>query len=98
MIDQLFINRDSISYVMAISAILLSTVLGYLFGHQSPEQICAEFIVEAERLTETAGKCNQKLTACESKGAGACVLDCAPVCANQVADALLSHKNIVCED
>lgn len=98
MIEQLLTNKDSISYTIAISAIALSTVLGYLFGHQSPEQICAEYIVEAERLTESASECNKKLTACESKQAGACVLDCAPVCANQVADALLMHKSIVCED
>tara|TARA_X000000368_G_C22622930_1_gene533076 strand:- start:308 stop:604 length:297 start_codon:yes stop_codon:yes gene_type:complete len=98
MIDQLLMSRDGINYAIAISAIILSTVTGYFFGHQSPQQICAEYIVEAERLTETASDCNQKLTACESRGAGECVLDCTPVCANQVADALLTHKNIVCED
>lgn len=98
MIEHVLSNKDPISYSIAIIAITFSSIAGYLLAHQPPEQICAEYIVETEQLTEIASKCNQQLTECTSKGAGGCVLDCVPVCANQVADALLAHKNIVCED
>lgn len=98
MIDQLLAHRDSISYAIAISSILLSMIVGYLFGYQSPEHLCAEYIVEAEQLTQVAHECNTQRTQCESKQAGGAVLSCAPICAKQVADALKNHTDIICED
>lgn len=98
MIDQLLAHRDSISYAIAITSILLSMIVGYLFGHQSPEHLCAEYIVEAEQLTQAAHECNTQRTQCESKQAGAAVLSCAPICAKQVAEALRNHTDIICED
>tara|TARA_Y100001973_G_scaffold47948_1_gene71334 strand:- start:474 stop:770 length:297 start_codon:yes stop_codon:yes gene_type:complete len=98
MIDQLIGHRDSVSYMIAAFAIIMATILGYMFGYQDPAQMCSMYIVEAERTTNQALKCNQELTACRATKAGGAVIDCGPMCTQRVEKALRDHKAIVCED
>ena len=98
MIDQLLTNRDSISYVIACACIVLALVVGYMFGHQDPAVVCADYILEANQLTEKTLKLNQQLTECDAAHAGKQVLNCGGICDKRVQEALKNHKNLICED
>ena len=98
MIQQLLEKRDTISYAIACFCIVLALVIGYMFGYQEPATVCAEYIVEAESQKTKALELNQKLTACESKGAGESVLKCKSVCDERVKKALDNYKDIMCDD
>ena len=98
MIGQLLAHRETIPYVMALCAIVLSAVCGYLLGHQDPAVLCSTYIVDAERQTTKAFECNRDLTTCKATKAGGAVIDCGPLCAERVSKALKNHRDIVCED
>jgi hypothetical protein len=98
MIEQLLAHREAMPYALTIVAICLATVMGYLLGHQDEAQICASYVVEAERQTEKASQLNEELTTCKATKAGGAVLDCGPICAERVREALKNHTAIVCED
>lgn len=97
MIEQLLANRDNVSYAIAITAIILSTFLGYIFGYQDPNAVCAEYIVDAKRSEEKAVKLLQELTECKASKAGGAVIDCKSFCDEQTSKALEAYKKI-CED
>lgn len=98
MIEQLLSNRDSISYVIACACIVLALTVGYLLGKQDPAVVCADYILEANQLTEKTLKLNQELTECDAMHAGKAVLNCGGICDKQVQEALKNHKNLICED
>ena len=98
MIETLLAHRDAIPYALAVGCIVLATAMGYLLGSQDEAEICAPHLIESERLRSLASEQNEKLTRCESKGAGAAALNCSTVCAKQVSTALKNHTDIVCED
>jgi hypothetical protein len=98
MIEQLLTNRDSIPYVIACACIVLALVVGYMFGHQDPAVVCADYIVKENQATEKALKLNQKLTECKITKVGDAVIDCQKVCDDQTRKALENFKAITCED
>lgn len=98
MIEQLLTNRDSIPYVIACACIVLALVVGYMLGHQDPAVVCADYILEANQLTEKTLKLNQQLTECDAAHAGKQVLNCGGICDKRVQEALKNHKNLICED
>jgi len=98
MIEQLLSHKDTMPYALAIAAIIMATVLGYLLGHQDEAELCAPRLIEIERLTDQNSQLNADLTTCQAKGAAGAVLDCAPICAGRVREALQNHRDIVCED
>tara|TARA_Y100001938_G_C8042484_1_gene406930 strand:+ start:701 stop:997 length:297 start_codon:yes stop_codon:yes gene_type:complete len=98
MIDQLLSRRETVPYALAGGSIILGVILGYLFGHQDPTQMCSSYIVEAERTTNQALECTKELTTCRATKAGESVIDCGLVCTQRVEKALKDHKAIVCED
>jgi len=98
MIEQLLTNRDSISYVIACACIVLALVVGYMFGHQDPAVVCADYIVKENQATEKALKLNQQLTECKITKVGDAVIDCQKVCDDQTRKALENFKAITCED
>lgn len=97
MIEQLLSNKDSISYVIACACIVLALVVGYMFGYQDPNAVCAEYIVDAKRSEEKAVKLLQELTECKASKAGGAVIDCKSFCDEQTSKALKAYKKI-CED
>ena len=101
MIDQFItsVSREhAVPYALAIGAILLSMTLGYLLGNQDPAVVCADYILEANQLTEKTLKLNQELTECDAMHAGKAVLNCGSICDQQIQEALKNHKNLICED
>ena len=101
MIDQFItgVSREhAVPYALAIGAILLSMTLGYLLGKQDPAVVCADYILDANQLTEKTLKLNQQLTECDAAHAGKQVLNCGGICDKRVQEALKNHKNLICED
>ena len=95
---ELLSNRETIPYLIACFCIVLALVIGYMFGYQDPGAVCADYIITADEQTKKAQELNTKLTECESKKAGGCVLKCSSICDKQIKKALDNHKNIICED
>jgi len=91
-------KEQAVPYALAIGAIVLAVVLGYLLGHQDQSVVCGDYIIQVERQTKKAQELNAKLTECESKKAGGCVLKCGSICDQQIQKALDNHKAILCED
>ena len=98
MIEQLLANRDTIPYAMAIAAILLSGIVGYLLGQQDPLIMCAEYIVDVEECQSAQREQAMELTECKAKKAAGVVLDCEKRVKDAVDKALKNHKDIVCDD
>ena len=98
MIDELFVNRNTVPYAIACFCIVLSLFVGYLFGYQEPGAICADYIIQERASTSKAIELNDELTECRSKKAGGAVIDCKRVCDEQTKKALANYRMIVCED
>jgi len=98
MIEQLLANRDTIPYAMAIAAILLSGVVGYLLGQQDPLIMCAKYITDVEMCESAQREQAMELAECKAKRAGGAVLDCEKRIKDAVDKALKNHKDIVCDD
>ena len=99
MIEHFLTQREqAVPYALAVGAIVLSVILGYMLGHTPAEQLCAEHIVEAQEQKKYAVELNEQLTACQAKKAGGAVLECKYICDDQVAKALKNHKDLLCED
>ena len=98
MIEQFLARKEIVPYAFVILAIVASVSVGFMLGYQAPATVCAEYIVEAESQKAKALELNQKLTACESKGAGESVLKCDSVCDDRVKKALDNYKDIICDD
>lgn len=98
MIEQFLARKEIIPYAFVILAIVASVTVGFMLGYQAPATVCAEYIVEAESQKAKALELNQKLTACESKGAGESVLKCKGLCDEAVKKALKNYKEIMCDD
>lgn len=91
-------KEQAVPYALAIGAIIMSVIMGYMLGYQAPSAVCAEYIVEADKQTKKAQELNAELTECQSKGAGRKIIECGSICNKQVEQALKDHKNLVCED
>tara|TARA_B100000424_G_C22589510_1_gene330511 strand:- start:204 stop:500 length:297 start_codon:yes stop_codon:yes gene_type:complete len=98
MIDELFVNRNTVPYAIAVFCIVLSVFVGYLFGYQAPSAVCAEYIIQADTQTKKAHQLNEDLTQCQSIGTGKKIIECGAICNQQIEQALKDHKNIICED
>jgi hypothetical protein len=98
MIEQLLNHRDTIPYALAIGAILLSSIVGYLLGQQDPLIMCAEYIVDVEECQSAQREQAMELAECKAKRAGGAVLDCEKRIKDAVDKALKNHKDIVCDD
>lgn len=98
MIEQLLANRDTIPYAMAIAAILLSGVVGYLLGQQDPLIMCSEYIINVEECQSAQREQALLLGECKAKAAGGAVLECDKRIKEEVEKALKNHKDIVCDD
>ncbi len=98
MIEQLLANKETIPYALACFAIVLAVVIGYMFGHQEPGYICADYIIQERQATSKAIELNEQLTECKAKAIGGAVIDCKRQCDDQVSEALNNYKAITCED
>lgn len=98
MIEQLLANKETVPYALACFCIVLSMFIGYLFGHQEPGAVCAEYIVQEREATSKAIELNEELTQCKATKTGGAVIDCKRVCDEQTKRALDNYKSIACED
>jgi len=89
---------DNIAYAVVLFIAFISASVGYMFGHQDPAVVCADYIVKENEATEKALKLNQKLTECKITKVGDAVIDCQKVCDDQTRKALENFKAITCED
>ena len=98
MIEQLLM-KDQFTYSLVIGAIVASVTAGYLLGHQPPEQVCAEYIIENDRVKLQNSELNAELTKAKAGcKASNIITNCTQICDERVQKALKNYKNIVCED
>jgi hypothetical protein len=94
-----FLMKDQFTYSLVIGTIIISVTAGYFLGHQPPEQICSEYIIENDELKDKASDLNAELTKAKAKCiASDVVTNCNKVCDERVKKALKDYKDIVCED
>ena len=98
MIEQLLM-KDQFTYSLVIGAIVASVTAGYLLGHQPPEQVCSEYIIENDRVKLQSSELNAELTRLKAEcKANGIITNCTQVCDERVKKALKNYKDIVCED
>jgi len=93
-----FILKDHFTYALVIGTIILSVTAGYFLGHQDKAVVCAEYITDLEDLKVKKAQCDVDLTTCKGKGAANGVLQCKPICDQQVKVALETQKAWSCDD
>jgi len=93
-----FILKDHFTYALVIGTIILSVTAGYFLGHQDKAVVCAEYITDLEDLKVKKAQCDVDLTTCKGKGAAEGVLQCKPICDQQVKVALETQKAWSCDD
>lgn len=98
MIEQ-FLMKDQFTYSLVIGTIIISVTAGYLLGNKPVEQVCAEYIIDNDKLKNEASSLNAELTKVkgECKASGI-ITNCNQVCDERVKKALKNYKDIVCED
>ena len=97
MMEQLLM-KDHFTYALVIGTIILSVTAGYFLGHQDKAVVCAQYITDLEDLKVKKAQCDTDLTTCKGKGAANGVLQCKPICDQQVKVALETQKAWNCDD
>lgn len=98
MIDYLTKQNDNVAYAVIGFIAFACFTLGYMFGFQPAESVCAEYIIDLDQKQKELLELNKKLTECEAKGAGKAVLDCSSICDKRVSEAIQNYKEVVCDD
>lgn len=88
----------NIEYVIPMAFFVVGMLSGYLLGNTAHETECAQEIIDLADCRMKYKERGDELIKCRAEGAGGAVIDCAPICAKQVREALKNAQAWNCEN
>ena len=91
------LNTIKLEYAIPAAFFVAGVLSGYLLNSTSHEVECAQEITNLADCQIKYRERGDKLMRCRAEGVGGAVIDCAPVCAQRVSQALANASAWNCE-
>jgi len=99
MMDYLYNKGDHVAYTVMVLIAAMSGFLGFVFGYQDPAVLCADQVIEIDRLQKKLLECGEKQAKDSAIEVGKVTLEsCKLICDENVKEALDNYKDIMCDD